>query len=114
MVRFFFTTVLSFFIAASICGQTSAPKYSNEFLAIGVGARGLAMSGNQVATVNDATAGYWNPAGLLKSANKYELSIMHAEYFAGIAKYDYVAFSTPIDTVSHLAASIIRFAIDDI
>ncbi|MEM9298996.1 MAG: PorV/PorQ family protein [Bacteroidota bacterium] len=114
MIRCFFITILPFFIAASIYAQTSAPKYSNEFLAIGVGARGLAMSGNQVATVNDATAGYWNPAGLLKSDNKYELSIMHAEYFAGIAKYDYVAFSTPIDTVSHLAASIIRFAIDDI
>lgn len=97
-----------------LLAQTSAPKYSNEFLAIGVGARGLAMSGNQVATVNDATAGFWNPAGLLNSDNKYEFSLMHAEYFAGIAKYDYAAFSTPIDSVSRLGVSIIRFAIDDI
>ena len=107
--------VILIFVSAINCfGQTSAPKYSNEFLAIGVGARGLAMSGNQVATVSDATAGYWNPAGLLNSTSKYNVSIMHAEYFAGIAKYDFVAFSTPIDTVSHIAASIIRFAIDDI
>ena len=41
-----------------------APKYSNEFLAVGVGARALAMGGAQVATVSDATATFWNPAGL--------------------------------------------------
>ena len=37
-------------------------KYSNEFLNIGAGARGLAMGGAQVASVTDGTAGYWNPA----------------------------------------------------
>ena len=30
-------------------------KYSNEFLNIGAGARGLAMGGAQVASVNDGT-----------------------------------------------------------
>ena len=40
-------------------------KYSNEFLNIGAGARGLGMGGAQVASVADGTAGYWNPAGLL-------------------------------------------------
>ena len=39
-------------------------KYSNEFLNIGAGARGLAMGGAQIASAKDATAGYWNPAGL--------------------------------------------------
>ena len=39
-------------------------KYSNEFLNIGAGARGLAMGSAQVASVEDGTAGYWNPAGL--------------------------------------------------
>jgi hypothetical protein len=39
---------------------------------------------------------------------------MHAEYFAGIAKYDYAAFATIIDSSSSLGFSIIRFAIDDI
>ena len=40
-------------------------KYSNEFLNIGAGARGLAMGSAQVASVQDGTAGYWNPAGLI-------------------------------------------------
>ena len=40
--------------------QAQFRKYSNEFLNIGAGAKGLAMGGTQVATVADATAGYWN------------------------------------------------------
>ena len=72
------------------------------------------MSNAQVATVSDVTAGYWNPAGLLNIESKYEGALMHAEYFAGIAKYDYAGFATPIDSANHLAISVIRFAIDDI
>ena len=94
--------------------QTITPKYSNEFLAIGVGARALAMGNAQVALVNDATAGYWNPAGLLSLDNDYSLSLMHAEYFAGIAQYDYAGFSTRIDSSSVMGLSLIRFGVDDI
>ena len=92
----------------------NAPKYSNEFLSIGVGARGLAMSASQTAHVSDVTAGYWNPAGLLDITDQYQFSLMHAEYFAGIAKYDYAAFATSVDSMSRIGISIIRFAIDDI
>jgi hypothetical protein len=108
-----------FVLLAGICfenanAQTSAPKYSNEFLNIGVGARALGMSNSQVAMVNDVTSGYWNPAGLLNMQNKYEVSLMHSEYFAGIAKYDYGAFATRLDSQSVIGFSIIRFGVDDI
>ena len=39
-------------------------KYSNEFLSIGVGARAQGMGNAFIASVDDVTAGYWNPAGL--------------------------------------------------
>jgi hypothetical protein len=94
--------------------QITTPKYSNEFLNIGVGARGLGLSNSQVSIVDDVTAGYWNPAGLTQIKDKYQVSLMHSEYFAGIAQYDYAAFATPIDTMSNLAVSIIRFGVDDI
>lgn len=97
-----------------VYSQAVSPKFSNEFLSIGVGAKGLGMSGTQVANVKDVTSGYWNPAGLSGIESKYEFALMHAEYFAGIAKYDYAAFATAIDTSSHLAISVIRFAVDDI
>ena len=94
--------------------STLTPKYSNEFLAIGVGARALGMANTQTAIANDVTAGYWNPAGLLKIKEKYQASLMHAEYFGGVASYDYIGFATPINEDSHLGISIIRMGIDNI
>lgn len=90
------------------------PKYSNEFLNIGVGARGLGMSSAQVATVSDVTAGYWNPAGINRLGNRLQAAAMHSEYFAGIAKYDYASIGRAIDSSSAAAFSIIRFGVDDI
>lgn len=94
--------------------QVSAPKYSNEFLSIGVGARGQGMASAQVAITDDVTAGYWNPAGLAHISTRYEASLMHAEYFAGIANYDYIGFATQLDSFSTLAVSGIRLSVDDI
>ncbi len=66
-------------------------KYSNEFLNIGAGARGMSMGNAQVASVTDGTAGYWNPAALADIRTSPQLNLMHAEYFAGIGKYDYAS-----------------------
>lgn len=107
--------MLGAFVTLGIQGlHAQAPKYSNEFLAIGVGARGLGMSGAQVASVQDVTAGYWNPVGLLGIDDKFQVGAMHAEYFAGIAKFDYGAFAKPIDSTSAIGLSVIRFGVDDI
>lgn len=94
--------------------QVSAPKYSNEFLNVGVGARAIGMGNVQVAITNDATSGYWNPAGLLRLPDKYNIALMHSELFAGIAKTDFGSFAMPIDTNSALAVSVIRLGVDDI
>jgi hypothetical protein len=44
----------------------------------------------------------------------FDAGIMHAEYFAGIAKYDYLGGAMALDTNSYLGATIIRFGVDDI
>jgi hypothetical protein len=106
--------VAVFYRTGDVSGQATAPKYSNEFLNIGVGARSFGMSNASTAITNDVTAAYWNPAGLLGISRKYEVSLMHSEYFAGIAKYDYAGFATQIDSQSVLGLSVIRFGIDDI
>lgn len=90
-------------------------KYSNEFLNIGAGARGLGMGGAQVASVQDATAGYWNPAALVHIKDHPSLSLMHAEYFAGIGKYDFAGLALPSKNGNRtLGISFMRFAVDDI
>jgi hypothetical protein len=90
-------------------------KYSNEFLNIGAGARGMAMAGAQVASVSDATAGYWNPAALANIRDMPQLSLMHAEYYAGIGKYDFGSLALPLkDKKRTLGITVLRFAVDDI
>ncbi len=108
----FFLLLISLFSPLSFA--QNAPKYSNEFLAIGSGARGLAMGNAQTAIVNDATAGYWNPAGLLQIKKRYEIALMHSEQYGGVAKYDFASFATPVDSNSHIGLSVIRFGVDDI
>lgn len=102
------------FLLESMAVFAQAPKYSNEFLSIGVGARGLSMAGAQAASVNDVTSGFWNPAGLSLSTGDLQVALMHSEYFAGIAKFDYAALAAPIDATRTVGLSIIRFAVDDI
>ncbi|HEX2618060.1 MAG TPA: PorV/PorQ family protein [Flavobacteriales bacterium] len=91
-----------------------APKYSNEFLTIGVGARSLGMGYSYISSANDVTAGYWNPAGLLGVRGDLQVGAMHSEYFAGIAKYDYIGVAHPIDSNSTIGISFVRFGVDDI
>jgi hypothetical protein len=89
-------------------------KYSNEFLNIGVGARGLAMGSAQVASVNDGTAGYWNPAGLAFVTHP-NINVMHAEYFSGIGKFDYASLALPLQGGRRtLGITALRFGVDDI
>lgn len=102
-----------FLISSQFITAQSVRKYSNEFLNIGVDAAAFGMNKAVVATSNDVNSAYWNPAGLV-NVNDYQGAIMHAEYFEGIAKYDYAAFAMQIDQKSAVGISIIRFGVDDI
>src|SRR5215210_6666957 len=103
-------------VVLTISSSASAQfrKYSNEFLNIGAGARGLAMGSAQVSSAKDGTAGYWNPAGLTGVENT-AVNFMHASYFSNIAKYDYANVAIPIsDNKRTIGLSVLRFAVDDI
>lgn len=99
-------------VSLSLYAQTA--KYSNEFLSLGVGARGLAMGNTMTAISQDVTAAYWNPAALSNMGRRYELAMMHAAYFAGIAQYDYVGAGYRINEQSTVAFTYIRFGVDKI
>jgi hypothetical protein len=102
-------------LAITTTASAQFRKYSNEFLNIGAGARGLAMGSAQVASVQDGTAGYWNPAGLTGVKDHPNANLMHAEYFAGIGKYDYVSLAFPVaGNKRTIGITGLRFAVDDI
>jgi hypothetical protein len=113
MIKKIITTTL---ITILIVAVGKAQSYSNEFLAIGVGARAHGMSGAVVATTGDVYASYWNPAGLSSIESPVQLGLMHAEWFAGVAKYDFLGFAKPLggDKKRTIALSVIRFGIDNI
>ena len=107
--------MLMLFACYTVCCSAQFRKYSNEFLNIGAGARGLAMGGAQVASAEDGNAGYWNPAGLVNVIDNPNISFMHAEYFAGIGKYDYISAAIPVaSSYRTLGFSLLRFGVDDI
>src|SRR5436190_6027615 len=114
-MKSFRTWLTLFVILMSVAATAQFRKYSNEFLNIGAGARGLSMGSAQVATVNNGAGGYWNPAGLVGVKDNTQINIMHAEYFAGIGKYDYASIAFPsASNKSTFAVTGLRFAVDDI
>ncbi|MBX2989870.1 MAG: PorV/PorQ family protein [Bacteroidetes bacterium] len=62
-----------------------------QFLKIGVGARGVAMGESFVAVANDASALFWNPAGLV-DAQQHQVIASHAEYLVDI-RHEFLGIS---------------------
>jgi len=118
LIKNFKFFIIQLYIGAIIlCGfstYASPPKYSNEFLSIGVGARSLAMANAYSSVTNDVTSGYWNPAGLLHIQSNLQLGFMHSQYFAGLARYDYGGIAIKANENNHIGFSYIRFGVDDI
>ncbi|KAA3616281.1 MAG: hypothetical protein DWQ05_11085 [Calditrichaeota bacterium] len=110
IVGFLFLMVFQISLSA---GETRKAKYAGEFLSTGAGARALALGGSFTALANDVTAIYWNPAGL-SHLNFPEATLMHAQRFSGIIKYNFAAFARPFGQDASLGIGIIRLGIDDI
>ena len=76
-------------VSAESVGTTSA-----NFLRMGVGARASALGGAFVAIADDATAGYWNPAGL-PQISAAELVFMHNSWYQDI-KNEHLVLAFPV------------------
>ncbi len=102
-------------LAVFLAAPAGATKYAAEFLKLGVGARALGMGGSFVAISDDASAAYWNPAGLA-NLTQAELMFMHAEQFGSLATHDYIGYVQPLsgERRSAVGIGLIRFSVDDI
>lgn len=101
-------------VLASAHGARAASGYAGEFLAVGAGARGLALGGAYVALVDDATSGYWNPAALATSPGR-QAHFMHAERYSGLVDQDFVAVVGGSQFMfDGVALSLLRLGVDGI
>ena len=66
------------------------------FMSWGAGARSLGMGKAFVAIADDATATYWNPAGLA-GVTRSELTALHAALWGGTV-YDFISYVHPTQT----------------
>ena len=89
-----------------------AEKYAGEFLNLGAGARPLGMGGSFVAIADDASAAYWNPAGL-GGLDRTEITLMHAGIF-GMDSYDFLNLVQPMGRIGTFGVSWFRLGVDDI
>ena len=87
-------------------------RYAGEFLQIGIGARPLGMGGAFVATANDHSAFYWNPAGV-GNIQTIQFSGMYLPLFDGLAALHNIGFALPI-TGAVVSVNWIRLAVNDI
>ncbi|MEA2031601.1 MAG: PorV/PorQ family protein [candidate division Zixibacteria bacterium] len=74
-----------------ISSAVQAAKYAGDAFSLGVGGRGLALGGAVIAGPFDATAAYWNPAGMNRLQGRH-LVAMHAETFGSLLNHDYIGY----------------------
>ena len=120
-IIYFFILIASL-VPVATCLAADEGAHAAEFLSHGVGARALGMGGAFVAVADDATATYWNPAGLTK-VKKHSFSAMYSDTFStgdgswlsrGLVTYNFVNYVYQIEDIGSLGLSWIRLGVDDI
>ncbi len=96
-----FLVVFCLLSVVCLSGAWADDNHMLPMLRMGVGARALAMGGAYVAEAHDATAGFWNPAGLAD----IECVSLTAMYAAGMSvdrTYNYFGFGwTPSQVTNY-------------
>lgn len=82
-------TVLLLFVPRA--GFAQASNSAMAFLGLGAGARAAAMGGATSAWIGDATAAYWNPAGIARLEG-WDISGTHTEWLSDI-RYEQVSLA---------------------
>ena len=77
-----------FFLSSSLHASNAGEP--GQLLDFGAGARSLGMGTAYTAIAQDATAAYWNPAGLA-AVRRHEFNALHASLYGG-ATYDYLGY----------------------
>ena len=102
----------SLILALPVVVFAAQPDYAGEFLTKGAGARAYGMGGAFVAAANDATAAYWNPAGLAL-IDDIEITTMHSAQ-SDLQSYDFLNIAFNTQSAGSYALSYLRLGVGDI
>lgn len=92
---------LSFLLIFLVYGIINAGEITKvgtsaaQFVKIGIGARATAMGESFVAVSNDASAIFWNPAGIA-SVKTNEVLLVHTDWIADIS-FDFAGITIPME-----------------
>lgn len=106
-------TGLLLVFAQPVVGQrvSKVGTTAGEFLQIGVGPRATALGGAFVASSDDASSLYWNPAGLAHLLDG-ELIAAHSEWLADI-NFDYLGVSLPVGALGTVGVSLTMLSVPE-
>jgi tetratricopeptide (TPR) repeat protein len=104
LLAFVFLSTLSLMKQNLYAGDTGGQP--GQFLAWGAGARSLAMGKAFYAVSDDASATYWNPAGMTQMDRK-ELMAMHVDLFVDTT-YDFISYVYPTSKYGVFGANLTR------
>ena len=104
--------VLGILLSERGAGAQVGTRYGGDPLLLGAGARPLGMGSAFVAISDDATAVYWNPAGLARLPRR-ETQVQHAEQFGGTVNHDVFTLAAPA-SIGGLGIGLLRLGVDGI
>jgi hypothetical protein len=90
--------------------SAGATRLAGEFMALGAGARALGMGGAFGAVADDASAVYWNPAGIAGIEKRQALA-MHAEQFGDLVNYNFGSYVQPTKLLDPARRPALGFAL---
>lgn len=93
--------VLLLFPALSEAGFAKVGTAGAQFLKIGLGTRGAAMGGAFIATADDPSAAWWNPAALVRVPGT-QVQLTHTEWFEDV-RYEAGAVSSEVPGIGTFA-----------
>jgi hypothetical protein len=82
-------------VSTTVVSSAQATKLAGEFFATGLGARALGMGGAFASVADDASAAYWNPAGLVQP-DESQVMLMHSERFGNLVDYNCFSLARPM------------------
>jgi len=103
---------LIWLLPALLSGMTKSGTTTAQFLKIQVGARAIGIGGAYVALANDASAIYWNPAGLIHVGENGSVAFGYNKWLAG-TRHNFAAVAVKLSPADVLGLSFTSLSMPD-